>query len=1110
MNKLLFLILVMVGGAAYAETPPARVINSFTYDGAGVNAITSTTFGGVKSLDINVANTLSVPANAQIVVSGAGIDPRVIRALTASDVITANQGGTWNINNITGTISLPTGAATETTLSAINGKITTTVNGIKVDIGASVLSGTVFSKTQDGAGTNITSTLNGGKQSLDVNVSGSVLPTGASTEATLSALNTKVVITANGIKVDGSAVTQPVSVASMPLPTGAATEVTLAAINTKTPALGQTTMVGSSPVVIASNQSALTVTNSNLDVLLSTRATEATLATRATEATLSTLNAKIKTFDLDTGGGIENAQGVNLRFAASGGSVQAGTSSNPIRIDPIGITVQPVNGTVTANIGTVGTLALEATQLAMSAKLPATLGQKTMANSFAVVLASDQSGLAVSQSGTWNLNNITGTISLPTGAATSALQSTLNAAVIASQPRKLQDGNGNIVTSQANGAQRALDVGINVAGVQIDPRSIRALTSGGDSVTAAQGGVWNVGITGVMPLPVGASTEAKQDVGNTTLSTINGKLLTYDGDTGAPAELIPGVMLRKTAAGGSVEAGTATNPLRVDVVGVTTQPVSVASLPLPAGAATAANQTSEISAINAITAQLDVDLSTRASEVTLNALNSKFSTLGQKTMGNSVPVVIASDQSAIPISGTVTATIAGVATAAKQDTQILQLTDIENNTDGIEALLTTIESNQLPNNHNVVVTSSALPTGAATSALQTSGNASLTSIDSDFDVALSTRASESTLSALSAKFNSLGQKTMTNSAPVVLSSDQSAIPVTQSGVWSTGRTWALSSGTDSVAAVQSGTWNINNVTGTISLPTGAATSALQTTGNTSLSNIDTKLPATLGQKTMANSLAIVIASDQSAVPSSQSGTWNINNVTGTVSLPTGAATSANQTTQITSLQLIDNLPHDNDTALSNGAPIMGQLDDTATGTVTENNVSTARITSSRGLHINLRNNAGTEIGTAANPLDVDGAVAHATTDSGNPVKIGGKYNATLPALTSGQRGDSQLNAFSENVVQFRNKFQAISGAATTTVKSGAGRLHMVCITSAGGGGTLILYDNTAGSGTVIFDITNGSGTSAVPFCLGPLGAEFATGITAVTTGAGMRATILWQ
>jgi len=55
-----------------------------------------------------------------------------------------------------------------------------------------------------------------------------------------------------------------------------------------------------------------------------------------------------------------------------------------------------------------------------------------------------------------------------------------------SQATLIKDASGNAVTTQANGAQRALDVGINVAGVQIDPRSIRALTAA-DVVTANQG-----------------------------------------------------------------------------------------------------------------------------------------------------------------------------------------------------------------------------------------------------------------------------------------------------------------------------------------------------------------------------------------------------------------------------------------------------------------------------------------------------------------------------------------------------------------------------------------------------------------------------------------------
>jgi hypothetical protein len=51
---------------------------------------------------------------------------------------------------------------------------------------------------------------------------------------------------------------------------------------------------------------------------------------------------------------------------------------------------------------------------------------------------------------------------------------------------KLDDSAGNGVTSQVNGSQRALDIGIDVGGVQIDPRQIRALTAS-DIVTVDQG-----------------------------------------------------------------------------------------------------------------------------------------------------------------------------------------------------------------------------------------------------------------------------------------------------------------------------------------------------------------------------------------------------------------------------------------------------------------------------------------------------------------------------------------------------------------------------------------------------------------------------------------------
>jgi len=52
--------------------------------------------------------------------------------------------------------------------------------------------------------------------------------------------------------------------------------------------------------------------------------------------------------------------------------------------------------------------------------------------------------------------------------------------------------------------------------------------------------------------------------------------------------------------------------------------------------------------IQSVRDQLDVLLSTRASEATLSSIDSKLNSLGQKTAVGSVPVVLASDQPAIP------------------------------------------------------------------------------------------------------------------------------------------------------------------------------------------------------------------------------------------------------------------------------------------------------------------------------------------------------------------------------------------------------------------------------------------------------------------------------
>jgi hypothetical protein len=172
---------------------------------------------------------------------------------------------TGKVQNSSGTQIDP---ATEGTLSAINTKL---VSGTDIgDVTVNNTSGAGAVNVQDG-GNSITVdgtvtanagtgpwpvTDNGGSLTVDgtVGISGTVPVSGPLTDAQLRASAVPVSDGGGSLTVDAT---------SLPLPTGAATETTLSSINTKTPSLGQTTMAGSSPVAIASNQTAIPVTDNS-------------------------------------------------------------------------------------------------------------------------------------------------------------------------------------------------------------------------------------------------------------------------------------------------------------------------------------------------------------------------------------------------------------------------------------------------------------------------------------------------------------------------------------------------------------------------------------------------------------------------------------------------------------------------------------------------------------------------------------------------------------------------------------------------------------------------------------------------------------------------------
>lgn len=161
-----------------------------------------------------------------------------------------------------------------------------------------------------------------------------------------------------------------------------------------------------------------------------------------------------------------------------------------------------------------------------------------------------------------------------------------------------------------------------------------------------------------------------------------------------------------------------------------------------------------------------------------------------------------------------------------------------------------------------------LPTGASTAALQTTGNASLASIDTKL------------------------------TSPLVVTG-----PLTDTQL----RASAVSVSVSNFPASQAVTGTFFQATQPISaaslpLPSGASTSALQTTGNTSLSSIDTKLTSPLtvtGPLTDTQLRASAVSVSVSNFPATQPVSAS------SLPLPTGAATAANQATANTSLSSID-------------------------------------------------------------------------------------------------------------------------------------------------------------------------------------------------------------
>lgn len=356
----------------------------------------------------------------------------------------------------------------------------------------------------------------------------------------------------------------------------------------------------------------------------------------------------------------------------------------------------------------------------------------------------------------------------------------------------------------------------------------------------------------------------------------------------------------------------------------------------------------------------------------------------------------------------------------------------------------------------------------------------------------------------------LGQKAMTASVPVVVASDQSAVPTSNA----------------------------------------------------------TQLPASLGQKAMAASLPVVLASDQSTISDNLAQVAGTTTATGhgvsgagvlRVELPTdGTGTIANITTSVVPGTAATNLGKAEDAVHTSGDVGVMALGVATDGTTTLNAAGDYSV-------------LGTD--TAGN-VRVVGNVADNVAESGNPVAVGGLVASSAANLTAGRRGELRIgvgggiltsligvvaadgasnssigvsSSLGSGSVIPQNANMAYNGTtwdrvrsggvtgmlgvspqatpsgaasflniaagqATTTVKSGAGTLYAIVLNSAAvATNTTTVYDNTAASGTVI--ARPAATTATVPTTLnyGSTGLAFATGLTIITaTANGSDMTVIYK
>jgi len=262
---------------------------------------------------------------------------------------------------------------------------------------------------------------------------------------------------------------------------------------------------------------------------------------------------------------------------------------------------------------------------------------------------------------------------------------------------------------------------------------------------------------------------------------------------------------------------------------------------------------------------------------------------------------------------------------------------------------------------------------------------------------------------------------------------------------------------------------------------------------------------TFGQTTMSASLPVTIASNQSAIPiTDNSGSLTVDAPVGTPAFVRLSDGSSAITTLPVSLASVPS--H----AVTNAGTFATQAAQSGTWTFQPGNTAntTAWLVTGTGGTFPATQSGTWNVATLTTLTG--GGIANNSADSGNPVKVGGRYNATPITLDDGDRGDVQLDAKgSLKILNVDTNGIAISpGVACNNVAiintAASGNTQLVAISS-----TTTIYVCSyviTAEATVDVRLVKGTGTACATdeeSVTGTFAFSTTTGLLGVSRGSGL-------